>query len=380
MKIETIRPVLLRDEYTEAERWFFPGGASSGWNAALIEIRTDEGVTGLGESIAGATAPIAFLGMVKQLEALLVGAEVDRTVLAARLRRAAVYWGTAGIGAGVLSAIDIALWDIEGKVRGVPVHALLGGVARPRVPLYVSAGFMQPPTRLREEMQRWRDAGHRAVKIRGFGTPHEVIQTAAVARDALGSSVDLMLDLAANFLPKAFDVEESLFIAAGLKELDVKFLEEPMRSDDVRGYSALVARSPLTIAGGESVSSVDQFELLLDTDAFHLAQPDPTHCGGITAMLRIAQSNKKGIRLAPHTWGSGVALATSLHLVGALQAYEISEFCGVANRLQHELLIEPLDLSDGTVRLPQSPGLGVHLTAEIERRYARPDAGFAPTY
>jgi L-alanine-DL-glutamate epimerase-like enolase superfamily enzyme len=116
MKIESVRPVLLRDEYQESERWFFPGGGSSGWNAALLEVRTDEGVIGLGESIAGSTAPIAFLGMVRQLEPLLLGSDpLDRQALAQRIRRAAVYWGTAGIGAGVLSAVDIALWDIAAK-------------------------------------------------------------------------------------------------------------------------------------------------------------------------------------------------------------------------------------------------------------------------
>lgn len=381
MKIETIRAVLLRDDYQPHERWFFPGGGSSGWNAALLEIRTDEGLVGLGESIAGSTAPLAFLGMVKQLEPLLIGSDaLDHHGLLRGIRRAAVYWGTSGIGAGVLSAIDIALWDIAAQARGIPLHALLGETVRREVPLYVSAGFQQSYDDLRDEMRRWKDSGFRAVKIRAFGTPAEIVRTVGVARLALGNEMTLMVDLAANFLPSPLSVQEALNVARGLKELNVEFLEEPMRSDEVRGYAALVHQSPVVIAGGESISSAEQFELLFDTNAFHLAQPDPTHCGGITAMLRIADSNQRGIRLAPHTWGSGVSLATSLHLVTAHPSYEISEFCGVTNRLQEALLIEPLSIVDGRVRAPAVAGLGVRLTDEIEDQYARPDARFAPTY
>ena len=381
MKIESIRPVLLRDEYQADEHWHFPGGGSTGWNAALLEIRTDEGVLGLGESIAGATGPMAFLGMVKQFEPMLIGANpLDREALLSRLRRAAVYWGAAGVGAGVLSAIDIALWDIAAKEKGVPLHTLLGTRVRRDVPLYVSAGFMQSDGALRDEMNRWVDMGFRAVKIRAFGTPKEILHTVGVARLALGEDVALMVDLNANFMAAPLVLEEALTVARGFKELGIEFFEEPMPSHEVRAYAELVKQSPVAIAGGENFSSVEQFELLFDTCAFHLAQPDPTHCGGITAMLKIALSNQRGMRLAPHTWGSGVALATSLHLLTAHPSYEVGEFCGVANRLQEALLIEPLSIVNGCTQAPSGPGLGVRLTKEIESKYASSNAGFTPAY
>ena len=97
-------------------------------------------------------------------------------------------------------------------------------------------------------------------------------------------------------------------------------------------------------------------------------------------MLKIADTNRHRMRLAPHTWGSGVALAACLHLMTALPSYEIGEFCGVTNRLQTALLVEPLTVVNGNARAPSISGLGVRLTEEIERRYARPDAQFAPTY
>jgi L-alanine-DL-glutamate epimerase-like enolase superfamily enzyme len=382
MKITNIRPILLRDVYEESERWFFPGGRSTGWNAALLEIQTETGLIGLGESIAGSTAPTAFVGMVKQMEALLIGADaLDREGLTARIRKAGVYWATAGMGAGVLSAIDIALWDIAGKDAGVPVYELLGGATRTSIPLYVSGGFSQSPASFEAEMEKWIEAGFRSVKIRAFGSPSEVIATVGLARSILGDEIELMVDLAANFLPEPYDVSAALEVALGIERMNVAFLEEPLPSYDIQGYTTLVRASPVQIAGGESVSSREQFELLFQARAIDLAQPDPTHCGGISAVRDIARmALKHTVRVAPHTWGSGVSLMASLHLSAAVGSLEICEYCGVANRLQTGLLETPIHMEDGYVRLPKETGLGVRLTSEIESRYGQTDTAFAPTY
>ncbi|MFT4439205.1 mandelate racemase/muconate lactonizing enzyme family protein [Caballeronia sp. 15715] len=382
MKITGIRPILLRDSYEESERWFFPGGGSTGWNAALIEIQTETGLTGLGESIAGSTAPAAFLGMVNQMQALLIGAEaLDRDGLTAKIRKAGVYWATSGIGAGVLSALDIALWDIAGKAAGVPVYELLGGATRSSIPIYVSGGFSQPPASFDAEMEKWVNAGFRSVKIRAFGSASEVIAIIERARSVLGDEIELMVDLAANFLPKPYDVSAALEVALGIERLNIAFLEEPLPSDDVQGYATLVRASPVQIAGGESVSCREQFELLFQARALHLAQPDPTHCGGISAVRDIAKKAlKHSVRMAPHAWGSGISLMASLHLSAAIGSLEICEYCGVANRLQTGLMETPLQMVEGRVELPREAGLGVRLTSEMENRYGQTDTTFAPTY
>jgi D-galactarolactone cycloisomerase len=375
MKIRSVRPVLLNQAYREEERWRFPGGSASGWNCALLVLETDDGLTGLGEAIAGSTAPVAYSGAVAQLRPFLEGRDVDDVPgLLSEMRRAGPYWCNDGMGGGVLSAVEIALLDLMGKAAGKPVWQLLGTARRESLPAYISGGFMKGDAELAVEMALWRQAGWQAMKIRAFGHPGEAIRTVGVARAALGDGPRLMVDFAANFVKEPWNSRQAIEALRGMEEFNLEFAEEILPTASVADLVVVNRETAQCIAAGENLGNRAALDNLILTGAVGLVQPDPTHCGGLRSVLSIAEfAATHGVAIAPHHWGSGVSLAASLHLGALLPSETWIEVCGVANAFQSALLIDGLHLQEGRISVPQGPGLGVHLPADFRQRYESKD-------
>ncbi|CAN5620546.1 mandelate racemase/muconate lactonizing enzyme family protein [soil metagenome] len=404
------RAILVTTTWRADPSW--AAGAEFRRTAALVEVTTDEGVSGLGETVMGYFCPEVVPPLVGWARELLV----DRTLgldptqpervfdeLAQRCR----WWGHSGLALSVLSGVEMALWDIAGKAAGKPVHALLGGAAHARLPAYASGGTgAWPLERTVEQARHYVDAGFRALKLgtgyegrpgsRSTGvapapygtwyaptTPGRVADEVAklsALREALGADLELALDTHAVQVRDPWDRAAALALARAIEPFELLFWEEPLRYEDPEGYAELRRRAGVPIAGGECLAGVDEFRRFLDLEALDFVQPDASHAGGITVTRRVADlAGARGVGLIVHTGASiGPGLMANLHAAFASPSARAVEVALAPDNVRRELLVEPLNYEDGDLLAPAAPGLGVRLPPGF--REANPFVGGAVEY
>ncbi len=336
----------------------------------LVEVVTDDGVTGVGSCF---TSEPLVRGAVQLLEPLLVGeSALDPAAVSERLHQATFWQGRGGTVAHAISGIDIALWDILGKVTRQPISRLLGGRHRDRVKAYASL-LMDEPALMRDRLQAALEKGFRAVKI-GWGPFGRVDdrldeQIVATARDVLGDGVELMVDAGGSeeLWPHGF--KWALRAADMLASYGVQWFEEPLRPDDLEGYARLTEHSRLPISSGEVLTRRQSFLPWLDRRAVDYIQPDVTKVGGITEHHWIARyAYDRGILAVPHGWNTAIGLAADLQLAGAAINARWVEFKSPSQYID-DLFAEPLKLdADGCLDIPDRPGLGYDWNAEAIQR------------
>jgi L-alanine-DL-glutamate epimerase-like enolase superfamily enzyme len=269
--------------------------------------------------------------------------------------------GQQGVGAMAVSAIDIALWDLKARLLGVPLADALPR-ARPRVPVYGSGGFTSySDERLREQLSGWAERGIPRVKMKVGREPERDTDRVAAAREAIGSEVELMVD--AN---GAYDPKQALLWAERFREWDVRYLEEPVSSDDLEGLRLLRDRAPagMAIAAGEYGWDLPYFARMLDAGAVDILQADVTRCGGISALLRLdGLCAARNVPLSAHC-----APAVSAHACCAMESLVHLEYFHDHVRLEGMLFDGTLDPRDGYLEPDRSrPGLGLELRADAAR-------------
>jgi L-alanine-DL-glutamate epimerase-like enolase superfamily enzyme len=386
MKVVDVRTVLLSYRYPANQRPAFAGGYSLGKNAALVEITTDEGLTGLGEVGAGAFFAEAVPVVVDRFKAMLVGQDVsDIQRLWDMLFQRTAYWSQRGLGVSVLSGIDTALWDITGKLAGDPVYRLLGAATSPRLKVYAS--FIPRPIQdLYPDLEQAFAEGFKAVKIKigpatypgsAFATlpePYDLEidrDLVAHARSAVGPTVDLLADAGQAHSVAPWPVSTARKVARMLEEFSVFWLEEPCGIDRLEDYAALAASVEIQIAAGENSCTRHDVRALLEEHAVDVFQPDVVHIGGITEARRAArQAEQYRVPLAPHVWWTGVGMMANLHFAAATPGVILAEHSRAAFPLREALLVQQPALREGYLTLPDTPGLGVELRPEVEAEYA----------
>ncbi len=370
MKIVDIQPVLLTAPYG------IEGAHIGRRSTCLVEVHTDEGLTGLGETYAGVYVPEIAAAIVDFFKPYLLGLEADNPNLVYRVAyRASSYFGRTGLTVMVLSGIENALWDIAGKARGVPVHVLLGGAVHDRLPLYASGGT---PTLSLEELAAQASAakaqGFRGFKMRAnfFAYQPEVeAGRLAVVREAVGPEMLLALDAVQSFNLQPWSVKQVLRMLDILAPYDLAWVEEILPPFDPLPYAELRALARTPISGGEGITTAAQFEQWLRAGAFDIAQPDATIIGGIGEARRACEAaSTHGVKVALHVWGGAPALSANYQLGLTVPNCFVLERPFMSNPLETELLVEPLVVEDGCLRPPAAPGLGVHLTEEVREKYA----------
>ena len=328
-------------------------------DAVIVEVATDAGVTGWGEAHA-ARAPSAIAELVNTtLAALVTGLDAtDTEAVWERVYRMQLASHGAGAAAVIgLSGIDLALWDIKGKLAGQPVCALLG--AEPRdVEAYaggISLGF-QAPESLAEEAADFVAQGFGALKLRLGDTPQHDLARVAAVRAALGADVDVLTD--AN---TAYALDDFAAVADGLVDARVGWLEEPFPPHDFRSYRA-ARRDDLVLAAGENHYTRFDFERALEDGALGVWQPDLSKTGGLTEALRIARlAAEHGIRVHPHTSLTALNMAATLHFLAAIPNGGYFEADMTAfNPFRDVFGADALSTaSPARVRPPAGPGLGL---------------------
>lgn len=367
---------LLSYRYTDEEVWAWPGGRYEGWTSAFIRLSGDDGSVGYGEIGDGLNVRDMIRPIVEWAGERVHGMPAEPRSVLERLSRAAPGWGHGGLYQSVVSGIEMATFDLLGRAVGLPAYALLGGAYRAALPAYASGGLSAEPEEIAAEVRDHVAAGYRAVKIRiGFGLSRDQDRVAA-ARDVLGPDGDLMVDLGASYLPDPPDVREVVHMARGLEPYRLYWLEDPLPRQDVAGHAQLRSEIDTRLAFGENERTPDHIARMLEAQAVDIVQPDAVYTGGILRQMEIASMvGSAGARLAPHTWCSGPGLMANLTVVAAAPAAVYLEVPRVPNPLREGTLREPLELVDGAVRLPQSPGLGLEISEEMRSWTYDPAAG-----
>jgi D-galactarolactone cycloisomerase len=379
MKITGVEVHVLKSPLAE------PFAFSQGWvrqrSATLVEVVTDEGVTGWGEAFAQGLEPpeIAAAAIEYALKPLLIGADPLATeVLWHSMYHATRDYGRKGSVVAAISAVDIALWDIAGRARGEPIHKLLGGAFRDRVEPYAT-GFYRikgqgEAARLADEALRHHEAGFRLMKVKlGYGVEDDIACMQAICRAIEGRDITLMIDT-----NHAYGRAEALRLGRALADCKLRWYEEPVVPEDLRGYVEMREKLTMPIAGGENEHTMYGYRELFAAGAVDIAQPDLGSCGGITAarhIIALAQSH--GVAVNPHVWGSAIAQAASLQLIAALPVAHHSlfaqepvfEYDRSSHPFRQHLITEPILQQGGWVTIPDGPGLGVEIDRAALEKY-----------
>ena len=386
MKIKSITATWLHVPIEEQQQHTSDFGPTRSFDSTLVRVETEDGIAGYGEAkaavgSAGNNATVTAL-IQHELGPQLVGEDPrdisrlwdvmyngSRAHFAIERGRVFPALGRRGVTISGISAIDMALWDILGKSLGVPVWRLLGGRRRERMPAYASGGWA-PTAGIVEELQSFLDrGGFKAVKMRvgaGDGTLAHSIERVRAARDGLGPEVDIMCDAHGTF-----SVAEAKRFCRSVAECDIGWLEEPVVADDKPGMAEVRASTDVPIATGESEFTRFAFRDLADLRACDVFQPDLSICGGVTEAMRIeAIASAHQIRFAPHLWGGAMTFASGLHVAAVASTGFIIEYSLGANPMLHELAVEDFPVTDGTIEIPDRPGLGVTIDEGFVEKYA----------
>lgn len=334
----------------------------------LVRVETDEGVVGIGS---GDT-----MDGFEAYEHLFVGQDplaIGRHVRALE---------TIDFHAGRYWPLEVALWDLAGKVAGLPVASLFGGAVE-GIPAYASCGMLLPAAARAESALRLREEGFRAMKIRvDPNRLEEGVAAVEATRAAVGNSMAIAVDLNQGWrmpgdVSPSLDVVAARAIAVRLAELDVLWVEEPLAGTDLRGLASLRASAPGTrIAGGEMTRTFAESLDALEADAFDVYQPDVVLAAGMLRSRTIAEVALARNRwFTPHTWTNGIGLLANLHVAAGVGGGPFLEYPydppGWTPQRRDAMLAEPIHPdADGVLRVPAVPGLGIELDEVAIKRYA----------
>ncbi|TMB45050.1 MAG: mandelate racemase/muconate lactonizing enzyme family protein [Chloroflexi bacterium] len=340
----------------------------------LIEVQTDEGVTGIGAAHAGIEAAVAIERFVAPY---FIGQDptyVERLVPV--LRDAEI------LGAPVY-CMEMTLWDIVGKLAGLPVAKLWGGYSD-RVVAYCATAEVRSPEQRVDDVHRMLAQGYKAVKFRfHLPDPRQDLKVVEAVRAAVGDRIEIMVDAnQAGVEPghgghRTWGFPMALTVARELERMKVRWLEEPLPRHDYDGLRRLRDKlDTLAIAGGEDNHGLHEFKLLIDRGCYDILQPDALLSEGVGEMRKIAAlAEVSRVEVAPHTWGNGIGLMANLHLAAAIPNCPFLEFpddppSGWTAAARDQMLAEPLVIDrQGCVRVPDRPGFGLVLDEERIARH-----------
>ncbi|MFR9582632.1 MAG: mandelate racemase/muconate lactonizing enzyme family protein, partial [Rikenellaceae bacterium] len=296
---------------------------------------------------------------------------LDSDVIWGDMFRRSIDYARKGILSSAISAIDVAIWDLKGKILKQPVSTLLGGRKREKVQVYATGlyftdrmeGCMEQM--LAEEAAGYKDEGYSAVKMKvGLGIEQDIKNVKAI-REAIGEGVKLGVD--SNH---AYNVREAIELARKIEEYDIMWFEEPISPDDYDGYRELRSKTNIPIAAGECEFRCDGFKTLLQNRCVDIIQPETGTTGGITEQKRISTiANTYHVEMTPHNWGTGIIISANLHIAANLQyspgrlfdKQPLLEFDRSPNRIREELITNPFNASGGYIDVPTGYGLGVEV-------------------
>ena len=343
----------------------------------IVEIETDEGISGWGECFGPGNIAFANKGIVeKVIQPIVLGMQaLDRDVIWHKVYNLMRDHGQKGMPLQALSGVDIALWDIAGKAANLPLYKMIGGAHRDKVEVYGYGMMLRPEninsliSRFKEESAEIKEMGFKALKMKVGVGPKDDIKLIEAVREGIGDNFRFMVD--ANH---GYTTHDALYVGRAMEEFSPYWFEEPVAPEDLDGYRELRAFLKVNISGGEAEFNRWGWRKLLESRGLDIAQPEVCALGGISEYLRVlALCHSHFTPVVNHVWGSAIAVAVNLHLLaampplpGGLFPWEpMLEFDTTHNHFIDDLLTVSLDIknqvknNNGTVSLPNGPGLGV---------------------
>jgi len=346
----------------------------------LVRIETGDGAVGWGEAISQfREAALATEILVRDGFAPLIDGE-DPIEVERHWRtmcRYAYWYGVEGIAAFAISAIDMALWDLKGKLLGQPVARLLGGQLKDRVPAMASIIFdMEDLDWTLGEFQTFRDEGYRIVKA-GWGMRPEAVFGQDRLRDltyvrevraVIGDEIALVVDT-----PGArgiWDLPTAIRRVRELDQYDLRWIEQPLPPADLDGYARLRAAVDTPIGTGEDEWGPESYGHVLASGGVDVLQLDPGRCLGLTGcrdVVRMAETAR--VKCSAHSWSSALNTAASVHFLAISDTCDALDLKPHPSPMQHELVEDPWVQEDGHLAVRDAPGLGVTVREDIVRKY-----------
>jgi D-galactarolactone cycloisomerase len=373
MKIKTIESFILTDKLKES--FYFSQWEYSERKICIVRVTSDTGHTGWGEGYGPAGLVRAGI---EHLTPFILGQNpLETETIWSIMYRRTLDFARRGILVSAMSAIDVALWDMKGKILDQPVHMLLGGKQRERVIPYATGMYFTRGKNLGEMLAReagkYAEAGYKGMKMKVGLCVEEDIENVRRVREAIGPDIDLMID--ANH---AYNLREAVRLAKAVEPYQIYWFEEPISPEYYGQYAELRTKTTIPIAVGECEYLRFGFQTLLQAGSVDIIQPDICASGGLTEAKRIAAlASAHGVEVVPHTWGTGIAIAAAIHFVanleplpGRLKAPEnYLEYDRTENGLRDELTRTEMVTENGEIMIGDAPGLGVELNEDALHKY-----------
>ncbi len=386
MKITRIECLQLRSPHAS------PDDCDGAVDTAVIRITADNGMYGLGETDAPPNViaalletPTAHIWSRSARDILLNQNPLEVEALWDRLYEGTIYHARRGLGIMLMSAIDIALHDLRGKLLGLPVYQIAGGAARPEITPYATLFPSMPQGRSWAEMQKScfsliekaRELGFRAMKMEmlfyDLVSDRELIRFIYECRKLIGDECDFMIDVGYRWK----NSNKALTVLRAVEDARLFFVETPLHTDDLDGLARLAEATSTPVAAGEFLQTRHEFRELMDRGHCDVIQPDMGRVGGLTEALRCARmAGERGLYCVPHAWKTGLTAAATRHFGAAVPNCPYTELFHqdlFPSFLRSHLAKPEIELHDGRWRLPTLPGIGVDLDqATVEQCLYRP--------
>ncbi|QHI39219.1 D-galactarolactone cycloisomerase [Kordia antarctica] len=374
MVIEKIETYILKDKLSKS--FFFSQWEYSERCICVVKITTSDGQFGWGEGY----GPANILNEgIKFLEPYIIGKNpLENEVIWSTMYRKTLDFARRGVLVASMSAIDIALWDLKGKILNLPVSTLLGGAHRTKIKPYATGLYFtdhnNPSRDFEEEVAKYKSQGFKAIKMKvGLGVKEDY-ENVKRMRELLGDDIDLMID--SNH---AYTLREAVSLCKKIEQFDISWFEEPISPEYYQQYNELRSKTSIPIAGGECEYLRFGFHQLLRTKSVDIIQPDICASGGLTEAKRIAAlASTYGIETVPHTWGTSIGIHVALHFIANLENIPgrmkspdfLIEYDQTENGLRERLTYPKIKMKDGMIEVPTTPGLGIEVNEDVLMEYS----------
>lgn len=368
MKIVDIIGYSLSSTYGDGNVYGQPKGVKS---IGLVEVHTDAGYIGFGETYAGVYCPELISPIIKFLKEYLIGCDpIKIDDINDKLSIPFISGG--GLIRSIISAIDISLWDIKGQAMELPISELINSDIKSSIKSYASSGSVaMSPEEIASDVEKILNKEYSAYKMRvGVQSWDHDLERIRVARKNLGDENQLMIDAIMGTLPNPWSYDKAQSRCNDMVPFNPLWVEEPLHPENYFGYKKLMEKTNLSIAMGESFSGLNEFETYLSNNCINYIQPDVTQCGGITQAIKIISTAKKyNVPVALHVWGSAISIISNLHLALAMSQVKWLEIPQVRLELLSDKINECISISKSHSSLTGQCGLGIKISDEEKNKY-----------
>ena len=377
--ISKIETYVLKD--TLEKSFFFSQWEYSERCICIVKITCSDGTYGWGEGYGPANILESGIEFLK--DQVLGENPLHNEVIWNKMYRKTLDFARRGVLVASMSAIDIAIWDIKGKLLNQSVGSLLGGVQRKYVVPYATGMYFTEKDNLTKdfevEAKLYLEKGFKAIKMKvGLGISKDVSNVKHL-RSIIGYDIKLMID--SNH---AYTYTEALELSKKLEKYEISWFEEPVSPEFYEQYAELRQKTTIPIAGGECEYLRFGFHQLLKNKSVDIIQPDICACGGLTEAKRIASlASTYGVDIVPHTWGSSIGIHVALHFISNLESLPgrmfspdfLLEYDQTENALREQLTFPKLEMKNGKIQVPSSPGLGLEVNEDELHKFVNHNIG-----